>query len=101
MTRTKWPGTIAGVVLVVGIGIALGVLFAPQAGEETRDYLAGAAKDRLKNARGGARKALNKGRQFIEQAQDTLQKTEGQIKEQINEVVREGESSYREARNAG
>jgi gas vesicle protein len=101
MTRMKWPETITGVVIGLGIGVALGVLFAPKSGDETRDYLVGTAKDRLKDATGRLTETFNTGRQFVRQAQDTVQQAKGQLREQIDDIVGEGERAYREAKNAG
>ena len=59
MSRNRWPETISAFVIGIGVGAALGVLFAPQSGEDTRDYLIGTAKDGLDQAVDTARDGVD------------------------------------------
>lgn len=79
--------------LGLGVGVAVGLLFAPQSGEETRDLLknkADDAKDRLRrkgqDLRETAEEAIARGR-------DTLARQ----KENLSAAVDAGKQAYREA----
>jgi gas vesicle protein len=65
--------------LGLGVGVAVGLLFAPQSGEETRDILknkADDAKDRLRKKshefRENAEDALSRGREAVTRQRDNL-----------------------------
>lgn len=70
----------------MGIGAAVGILFAPQSGEETRDYLVKGARDRFDDA-------LSTGRQYAQRAQDGVE----QVKSQVGNVVDTGKEYARRA----
>ena len=63
----------------LGIGAALAVLFAPQSGEETREWIADTAERRFKGLR-------RMGRRSYRRLQDAV--TEGE--EKVTEVLRNG-----------
>src|SRR5258708_39980417 len=69
----------------LGIGVVLGILFAPQSGGETGDYIAEEAKD-------GLDQAAARGREWGERAQDFV--TQG--REQINQAAESGKQAYQE-----
>ncbi|MCS6951681.1 MAG: YtxH domain-containing protein [Bryobacterales bacterium] len=79
--------------LGLGIGVAIGVLFAPKSGEETRDYLrskAGEGRDYLKR----------RGEELYESAGDLVEKGKAAItsqKERLAAAVEAGKQAYREA----
>jgi hypothetical protein len=50
MRRLGWPEAVSAFLVGIGVGAAIGILFAPQSGEETRDYLIGTAQDKLDEA---------------------------------------------------
>lgn len=79
--------------LGLGIGVAVGILFAPKSGEETRDFLrtkATEGKDYLKRRgeelRESATSALERGKSAVQRQ-----------KEQITAAVEAGRQAYREA----
>lgn len=79
--------------LGLGLGVALGVLFAPKSGAETRDFLrtkAGEGKDYLRrrgeDIRDSASDALERGKSAIQRQRD-----------QLNAAVEAGKQAYREA----
>ena len=80
-------------ILGFGIGVAIGILFAPQSGEETRSLLrakAGEGKDYLKD----------RGEKLYESAGDLVEKGKGAVarqKEQLAAAVEAGKQAYREA----
>lgn len=79
--------------LGVGIGVAAGLLLAPQSGEETRGFLkdrADEGKDYLKRRhtelRGSANEALERGKSAVNKHKD-----------QVAAAVEAGKQAYREA----
>ena len=66
----------------LGIGAALAVLFAPQSGEETREWIADTAERRFKGLR-------RMGRRSYRRLQDAV--TEGE--EKVTEVLRNGKKA--------
>lgn len=79
--------------LGLGIGVAIGILFAPKSGQETREYLRSRAdegKDYLKRRGEGIR----------DSAADAIERGKSAItrqKEQILAAVEAGKQAYREA----
>lgn len=79
--------------LGLGIGVAIGVLFAPKSGEETRGYLrskAGEGRDYLKR----------RGEELYESAGELVEKGKAAItsqKERLAAAVEAGKQAYREA----
>jgi len=78
--------------LGLGIGVGLGMVFAPQSGEETRDLLkskADESKDYLKRQseglRGQAADLVDKGRDAVSRQRDS-----------INDAIDAGKQAYRE-----
>jgi len=100
-----WPTLIAGIAIGASAGAALGILFAPQSGEDTRGDLAGATKGRLKNVKSrlsdvGDRfsdvadrvnTVVGTGKEFMRQVQDTAELVKGHIKD----LSRATQSGYR------
>jgi gas vesicle protein len=80
-------------VLGFGIGVAVGILFAPQSGEETRDLIkskAGEGKDYLRK----------RSEALYESAGDLVDKGKSAVsrqKDQLAAAVEAGKQAYREA----
>lgn len=79
--------------LGVGIGVAIGILFAPKSGEETRELIrskADESKDFLKRKSGDLREqaaeAVDKGKSLLQRQ-----------KEQFSAAVDAGKQAYRES----
>ena len=77
----------------LGLGAALGVLYAPKSGRETRDAILSAAeestdtvRDRARQYREQAQDMMNRGREYVEQQKD-----------QIRSAFEAGRHAYREA----
>jgi len=77
----------------LGVGAALGVLYAPKAGQETRDAILNAAeegtdvvRERARQYRDQAEQAVNRGREYVNQQAD-----------QIRSAFEAGRQAYREA----
>lgn len=79
--------------LGMGIGVAVGILFAPKSGEETRELLrakAGESKDYLKRRGEEARESAT---EWVERGRTAV----GRQKEQLSAAVEAGKQAYREA----
>lgn len=81
--------------LGLGIGIAVGVLFAPGSGEETREFIrsktlegADYVKRRSEDLREAAEDALDRGKESLRKQRDTL-----------SAAVDAGKQAYRDAMN--
>ena len=48
--RMKWAGSVSAFAVGLGVGAAIGVLFSPASGDDTRDYLLAGANDGLDRA---------------------------------------------------
>jgi gas vesicle protein len=80
---------LAAVAFGIAIGAVAGILFAPQSGEEARDYLTKTAKGRLDDA-------MDAGKGYARRAQDTF----NTVQEHAQDIAAVGERAYREARNS-
>jgi len=77
----------------LGIGAAVGILYAPKAGEETRQQLRSAADEFPDTVRERARQAREQAGSWAEKGRDYL----NQQKEQIRSAYEAGRQAYREA----
>jgi gas vesicle protein len=89
MSRNRWPQVISAFAIGLGAGAALGVLFAPQSGEDTREYLSGTAQDGVEDAIAGGRKIARRVRKHVADATDFA-----------SSVAETAEGAFRDARNA-
>jgi gas vesicle protein len=85
-SRNRWPEAIGVFAVGIAVGTALGVLFAPRSGEETRDYVAD-------TARSGVDGAVAQGQKWARRAQ----RVAGHAREQIEAATEAGERAYDEA----
>lgn len=77
----------------IGLGTLIGVLFAPRAGEETREYLSSKAGE-------GRDYAIRRGREVKTQAEDFITKGKDALnrqKDNLQAAVEAGKRAYREA----
>lgn len=86
MKRMGWPETISAFVIGIGVGAAIGILFAPQAGEDTRDYLLEAAQDKLDEAVSTGQKWANRAKKSVDNVQDY-----------VKDAADAGQRAYRDA----
>jgi gas vesicle protein len=87
--KNRLPETISIFAVGLAVGAALGVLFAPKSGEETREFIVGGARE-------GLDRATSKGKEWAR----TAQKTVDHVKERVREVADAGERAFDEARRA-
>jgi len=75
----------------LGIGALVGILFAPQSGEQTRDMIAGKAED-------GRDYLLRRGRELRDQATDYVERSKeavSQQREHLAAAIEAGKQAYR------
>ena len=75
----------------LGIGALIGVLFAPESGEKTREMIAGKAEE-------GRDFVLNKSRELRDQAADYVERGKGALadqREHLVAAVEAGKQAYR------
>ncbi len=89
MSREDWSGTLTAFVIGVGVGAALGVLFAPKSGEETREFL----RD---NARRGLNQATAAGRKISRQAREVVE----DVSDQLGDVAEAGSRAFNQVKKA-
>jgi len=77
----------------LGIGAAVGILYAPKPGDETRQRLRSVAEDLPDNVRERARQAREQAGSWAEKGRDYL----NQQKDQIRSAYEAGRQAYREA----
>src|SRR5271169_2037735 len=77
----------------LGIGAALGILYAPKSGEEVRQRLREVAEDLPDTVKGRARQAREQAGTWADKGRDYL----NQQKEQIRSAYEAGRQAYREA----
>lgn len=81
----------------LGMGVAIGILFAPKSGEETREYLRGKAGE-------GTDFLRRKGEEVRESTSDALSRSREAFqsqKENLSAALEAGKQAYRDAMSAG
>ena len=81
----------------LGIGAAVGILYAPKSGDEVRQQLRAAAEDLPDKAKERARQAREQAGSWAEKGRDYL----NQQKDQIRSAYEAGRQAYREATSEG
>lgn len=76
----------------LGIGAAVGILYAPQSGSETRELIMSKAEEGREIVRKRAREARDQAEQWAEKGKQAYQSQ----KEQIRSAVEAGRQAYRE-----
>ena len=81
--------------LGIGLGAALGVLFAPKSGSETRDFLLSKANESADVAKRRAQELKDQAAETLERGKTTVQRH----KESLSAAVDAGRQAYRETVN--
>jgi gas vesicle protein len=86
--KRNWTESISAFAIGIGVGAAVGVLFAPRSGNDTREFLVETAQEQLDGA-------IAAGHKITQRAQEGID----QIKGQVRQAADVGERAYREAKN--
>src|SRR3954471_8453868 len=81
----------------LGIGAAIGVLYAPKPGRETGDLIMQKAEEGRTMPRDSAQKARDQAGEWVSKGKDAI----GQQKEQFRSAYEAGRQAYREATTEG
>jgi gas vesicle protein len=92
MSRDSDGGSSVMLAFVMGAvaGAALALLYAPAAGEETREYLGKRAREGRDRARDAARDATEQGREYYQRQRDT-----------VTSAIERGREAFQQAREEG
>ena len=92
MSRDSNGGGSVMLAFVLGAvaGAAVALLFAPAAGEDTREYLGKRAREGRDRARDAARDASDQGRDFYQRQRDT-----------VTSAIERGREAFQQAREEG
>ena len=66
--------TVLGLLIGFGIGVGLTLLFAPQSGEDTRDWLALTSRRAKRRLRNTGRRSIDQVRDLLDHSQETISK---------------------------
>lgn len=64
--------TVLGLLIGFGVGVGLTLLFAPQSGEDTRDWIAFASRRARRRLRNTGRRSLEQMRDIFERGQESV-----------------------------
>jgi len=84
--RNRWPEAISVFAVGVAVGAAMGLLFAPRSGEETREYIADTARESLDGA-------VAQGQKWTRRAQ----RAASYAREQVEAATDAGERAFDQA----
>lgn len=89
VNQHNWLSKFTTFAVGVGIGAAVGLLFAPASGKKTRNYITRTVKDGLDDA-------ASTGKRWSRRVQETVD----DVKANVAGVVEAGQKAYRTARDA-
>lgn len=84
----------------LGLGVGLGILFAPMSGEETRNNLADRANDLAGSARETYEQGRDKVNRGVESIRGTAERAMGQVRSTASETVGQVRSAANETLKA-
>lgn len=98
--RSSWPQVVSAFAIGLGAGAALGVLFAPQSGEDTREQIRSSAQDGVDELADRGKTVIRRARRNMTDAKDYVNRNVSDAKDYVNDVADSAETAFREARNA-
>lgn len=66
--------TVLGLLIAFGVGVGLTLLFAPQSGEDTRDWIALTSRRARRRMRNTSRRSIEQVRDMFERGQESVSK---------------------------
>jgi len=84
----RWTQTASAFSVGLGVGAILGLVFAPQSGENTRAFLRNKAQDGVDDAVAQSKKVARRAKRVADDAKSV-----------VNEALDKGNSAYRHARH--